>query len=261
MTLRALLIDVDGTLADTESHGHRPAYNQAFRELGLGFRWDAMLYRDLLKQPSGRERLLFFVRHHRPDLGLHADAAQADPQAWVERVYQLKSRYYRQYMQSGRVPLRPGIARLIREAHEADVRIALVSNSSRASLNAMLQYGLGPRLSQKVDLAIGGDDLQQKKPSPEPYLLALQRLDVAAHETVAIEDSAMGLRAAVAAGIPTVITYNANTADEDFGGASLVLKGLGDPGKPAKVCRGHLLGPHLTLADLERVVQVRARAA
>lgn len=261
MTLRALLIDVDGTLADTEGNGHRPAYNEAFRELGLGFRWNAELYRELLLQPSGRERLMFYLKHHRPELGPHAASICSDMQGFVERVHRLKSHYYQQLMSKGRIPLRPGMARLIREAHAAGITIALVSNSSQASLNAMIEHGLGPRLAANIDLIIGGDGLRHRKPAPEPYLLALSRLGLSANECVALEDSAMGLKAACAAGIPTVITCNSNTEDEDFQTAALVLESLGEPRQAAKVRRGKLMGDYLTLADLQRLCVERGLAA
>lgn len=246
--LRALLLDVDGTLADTESLGHRPAYNQAFRQLGLKFRWSPRLYRKLLAQPGGRERLTHYLRHYRPDLGAQADAARVDEAAWVDSVHQLKSRYFRSYVSTGRVPLRPGIARLIAEAKAAGVKVALVTNASRESLSAMLNHGM-PGLADQVDLIVCGADVAAKKPAPDSYLYALRRLDLEACQCVALEDSAMGLKAATAAGISTIITRNENTLDDDFSSASLVLDGLGEPESPVSAIRGKLEGGWLTLAD------------
>src|SRR5258706_665653 len=118
MTLRALLFDLDGTLADTERLGHRPAYNRAFRKLGLSFRWRPKLYRRLLKQPGGQERLLHYLKRYRPELGDQTSAAQDDPAAWARDVHRLKSKYFRRLVRRGRVPLRPGIERLMAEARE-----------------------------------------------------------------------------------------------------------------------------------------------
>lgn len=251
MGLRALLLDVDGTLADTERYGHRPAYNRAFSKLGLAFRWGPRLYRKLLEQPGGRERLMHYVVHYRPDLGMQADAFAADPQAWVAQVHQLKSRYFRRYLRKGQVPLRPGVARLIREADAAGLHVALVSNASRASLRPVLRYGLGEELADRIDLVVSGEDVKHKKPAPDTYLLALSRLGLGANECVALEDSAMGLRAAVAAGVPTVVTTNANTEGEDFSSAVMVLDGCGEPDQPVRTSRGPLAGPCLTLAQLQ----------
>ncbi len=251
VSLRALLLDVDGTVADTERHGHRPAYNRAFRKLGLSFRWGPKLYRKLLEQPGGKERLLHYVNHYKPELGVHAEAYAADPQAWVREVHGLKSHYFRRYLRKGQVPLRPGVARLIREADAAGLRVALVSNASRASLKPVLRYGLGEELAERIDLIVSGEDVMRKKPAPDTYLLALSKLGLGAGECVALEDSAMGLRAAVAAGVPTIVTTNANTEGDDFSSAVMVLDGCGEPDQPVRSVRGSFDGPCLTLAQLQ----------
>ena len=65
--LKALIFDVDGTLADTERDGHRVAFNQAFAEAGLDWDWTVSLYGDLLEVTGGRERILFYLDRYRPD--------------------------------------------------------------------------------------------------------------------------------------------------------------------------------------------------
>lgn len=254
MSLRALLLDVDGTVADTERYGHRPAFNRAFRKLGLDFRWGPKLYRRLLEQQGGRERLLHYIEHYQPDLKEHAAAVRADPLRWVKSVHRLKSHYFSRYLRKGRVPLRPGVARLLREARATGVRVALVSNASRASLEPILQYGLGSELASQIELIVSGEDVLHKKPAPDSYLLALSRLGVRAEECIALEDSCVGLRAAVAAGIPTVVTLNANTEAEDFSSAVLVLENLGEPEAPSRAIRGELDSGCLSVAHLERLL-------
>lgn len=251
MTLRALLLDVDGTVADTERYGHRPAYNRAFRKLGLGFRWGPRLYRKLLEQPGGKERLLHYVQHYQPELGEHAARFEVDPQGWVGEVHHLKSHYFKRYLRKGQVPLRPGVARLIREADAAGLRVALVSNASRASLQPVLRYGLGEELAARIDLIVSGEDVKRKKPAPDTYLLALSKLGLAANECVALEDSAVGLKAAVAAGVPTIVTLNANTEGEDFSSAVMVLDCCGEPDAPARAIKGQATDSYLTLAQLQ----------
>ena len=250
MSLRALLLDVDGTVADTERHGHRPAYNRAFRKLELGFRWGPKLYRKLLAQPGGKERLRHYVNAYQPDLGHHRAAYERDPEAWIRMVHKLKSHYFHRYLRMGLVPLRPGVARLIREADSAGLRVALVSNASRASLEPVVRYGLGEDLAERIDLIVSGEDVQAKKPAPDTYLLAMQKLGLAAEECVALEDSDIGLRAASAAGVPTVVTTNSNTEGQDFSRAVVVLDGCGDPDHPAQLVRGSLKDSILTLAHL-----------
>lgn len=260
MSLRAILFDLDGTLADTERLGHRPAYNRAFRKLGLPFRWGPKLYRKLLRLPGGQERLLHYLRRYKPELGEHATAAQADPRAWVRSVHRLKSRYFRRLLRRGQVPLRPGVARLMREARAAGVRIGIVTSASRATLKPFLRHSLGAELMSGIDLLVCGEDVEHKKPAPDLYLLALARLELAPRECLAIEDSAMGLAAASSAGVPTVITTNDNTAHEEFEQALLVLDTLGEPGVPARELRGRLEGECLTLEILRKLLAPRRAA-
>ena len=250
MSLRALLFDLDGTLADTERLGHRPAYNRAFRKLGLPFRWGPKLYRKLLRHTGGRERLLQYLKRYAPELGEHREAIEADPRAWARMVHALKSRYFRRLVRRGRVPLRPGVARLMREARDEGLRLAIVTSASRSTLAPILRHSLGAELVRQFDVLVCGRDVREKKPAPDLYLLALARLELAPDECIAIEDSQSGLAAARAAGIATVVTTNDNTVHEDFAGARLVVDTLGEPEAPSAVLQGRLDGPCVTVRGL-----------
>lgn len=238
MSLRALLFDVDGTLADTEKLGHRPAYNKAFKELGLSWSWGPKLYRRLLRQPGGRERLHHYLHRYDPELGEHAEPVRKDSAAWVNDVHKTKSRHFRSLLKRGRVPLRPGVARLMHEALDQELRLAIVTNASRATLEPVLQHSLGKELRDQVEVIVCGEDVAHKKPAPDLYLRALDALQLPASDCVALEDSAMGLRAATAAGLATVITVNDNTAHEDFSAAMMVVDALGEPEQAASVLQG-----------------------
>lgn len=260
MSLRAVLFDVDGTLADTEALGHRPAYNRAFRNLGLPFRWGPKLYRKLLKQPGGRERLKHYLQQYAPELGPEAAEAAQNPDAWVAKVHALKSHYFKHYMRHGRVPLRPGIARIMREARADGVRLAIVTNASLKTLKPVLKYSMGPELAAEVEIIASGEEVEHKKPAPDLYQLAMRRLNLEPHECVALEDSEMGLEAAAAAGVAAVVTINRDTLEQDFQEAALVVSSLGEPGAPTRVLHGQLEGlPWVTLATLRGVLDRRNR--
>lgn len=262
MTLRAVLFDVDGTLADTEALGHRPAYNRAFRKLGLEMRWGPKLYRKLLKQPGGRERLKHYVEHYQPDLGAQQVEVAADLDSWVSKVHELKSKYFKKRMRNGSVPLRPGIARLMREARANGLKLAIVTNASLKTLKPVLRYCMGPELAAEIDVIASGEEVQRKKPAPDLYRLALQRLGVDASECVTLEDSQMGLAAATAAHVAAVVTVNSDTLEQDFSDAALVMSSLGEPGAPAKVLRGELCGRSwVTIADLQRIAAQAQQSA
>lgn len=238
MGLQALLFDVDGTLADTEPQGHLPAYNEAFRELGLNWRWSPELYRELLLLPGGKERIVEYLKQYDPALGDHRSEIERDAKAWVEHVHKIKSRYFRRLASTGKVTLRSGVRRLITEADQAGLRLAIVTNASRSSLEPFLEYTLGKELSGRVDFIVSGELVAHKKPAPDLYRLALLKLGVNAIECVALEDSSMGLIAATSAGIPTLITVNDDTRHHVFEDAILVVDKLGEPDDPFRVLQG-----------------------
>ena len=229
MALKALLFDVDGTLADTEPQGHLPAYNEAFSEAGLDWCWDTELYRELLLMPGGRERIQHYLDHHSPELGSHREDVEADAKQWVEGIHKLKSHYFQQLVEGGKVPLRLGVRRLMTEAREQGLRLAIVTNASQRSLEPFLLHTLGKELRARVDFVVSGEQVKNKKPHPDLYQMALLKLGISADECVAIEDSAMGLLAARRAGIATLITVNDDTRAHDFSGAAVVIDSLGDP--------------------------------
>lgn len=237
-TLQALLFDVDGTLADTEGQGHRPAYNLAFEALGLDWRWHSKLYRELLTVSGGRERVAHYLDAYAPPLGDHADEIRQDKAAWVNALHRLKTSFFRERLRTGNVPLRPGVARLMAAAAERGIPCALVTNASRPSLALMTEHLLTPGQLDAITVMLCGDDVAAKKPAPDLYRLALSRLGLGPEGCVAIEDAAAGLRAAVAAGVTAVAAVNDDTREQDFAGAALVVDHLGEPDLPARVIAG-----------------------
>jgi HAD superfamily hydrolase (TIGR01509 family) len=224
----ALIFDCDGVLADTEQHAHLPAFNQAFEEFGLPVRWSTADYAAKLLIGGGKERMASLLT---PEFvaaaGLPADAAgqQAAIAAWHRR----KTEIYAERVASGAVAPRPGVARVTAEALAAGWRVAVASTSARASVQATLELAVGSRQAARFEV-LAGDVVPHKKPAPDIYLLALERLAVPADRAVIVEDSRNGLEAATGAGATCVITVNDFTEDQDFSEAALVVSSLGDPG-------------------------------
>jgi HAD superfamily hydrolase (TIGR01509 family) len=221
--IKALIFDVDGTLADTEE-AHRAAFNTAFREHGQDWYWTKRLYAKLLTISGGQARLEHFIR----TLKIPA----ADKAALFELIpvlHATKTRLYTEFVAAGRVPLRPGISRLIREAHSAGLKLALASTTSRTNVEALLAATLGAPGAGWFDVIAAGDEAPRRKPAPDIYLLALSRLQFAPSACVAFEDSSNGVRAAAAAGILTIATPTYWTAGQAFGESALQLEHLGDP--------------------------------
>ena len=210
----ALIFDCDGVLADTERDGHRPAFNQTFAEAGLAVRWSEAEYEEKLKIGGGKERMAslltdeFVTANHLP-----ADAAgQKELLAdWHRR----KTAIYTEMVRAGRLPARPGIARIVNGALASGWSLAVASTSAEDSVRAVLEHAVGE--ANAAHFAVfAGDIVPAKKPDPAIYTLAVELLGISLTDAVVIEDSRNGLLAAVGAGLRCVVTVSGYTAGEDF---------------------------------------------
>ncbi|MCY3873571.1 MAG: HAD-IA family hydrolase, partial [Rhodobacteraceae bacterium] len=233
--MKALLFDCDGVLVDTERDGHRVAFNRAFAARDLGIEWSIESYGELLKVAGGKERM----RQHfdNADWPVGID----DRDAFIRDLHRSKTDIFMQIIGDGQLPLRSGIARLVDEAIATGLTLAVCSTSNERSVTLIVERLLGEARHRRFAAIFAGDVVSRKKPDPEIYELAAQRLGLAAAECVVIEDSRNGLLAAKGAGMRCVITISGYTGDEDFSEADAVYPELGDP--PAV---------HVTLEDVLR---------
>lgn len=242
MALDALLFDCDGVLADTERDAHRVAFNLAFEERGLADVWDEALYGKLLETGGGKERMTAYWNSEPSwpaEVGDDADARKE----MVKELHARKTALFMELVDSGKVPLRPGVARLVNEAKAAGVPIAVCSTSNEKAVQRIVDQ-LGDA-SEGIQV-FAGDVVPKKKPSPDIYLLAAEKLGVDAKQVCVIEDSFIGLAAARSAGMPCVVTKSTYTVDEDFQEAQKVVNSLEDP--------------VTTLDDLTQLVEGTAKA-
>jgi len=246
--LAALLWDVDGTLAETELDGHRPAFNAAFAELGLPWHWDEPTYLRLLAVSGGRERIGAWCREL---------TGRAPDPALIEQLVRRKASHYGARVRDGAVPLRPGVASLIREASAAGLRQGIVTTSGRDAIRHLCDGVLGD-LAEAFAFHVCGEDVGAKKPDPEAYRLALERLGCRAGSVLALEDSRQGLAAARAAGLPCLVTISSLSRREPaalFEGACAVVDGLaGGNGRVAVRCGPACPGATVTLSWLESLL-------
>ena len=200
--IKAIFFDQDGVIIDTEKDGHRVAFNETFKEFGYDFRWDVEKYHELLEVSGGKERMRLLNHHQR------------------------KTEIFTQLIESGKLPLRTGVKRLMQEALDAGFILGVCTTANERSANAIARGMLGD-INFKFILA--GDVVKKKKPAPEIYLLALERTGLAPEECIVVEDSRNGVLAAKAAGLRSIATTNIYTENEDLSDADIVVTSLGEP--------------------------------
>ncbi len=222
--LRALIFDVDGTLADTES-AHRAAFNHAFMELGLDWHWDEALYTELLEISGGKERIRHYWKQVNPDIrALNGDAMQET----IARIHELKTAHYEAAIASGQVALRPGVLALVDEALAQGLQLAIATTTSPVNISALLRQAMGPAWRHNFSAIGDASSAPIKKPHPQVYLQMLEALKLDPSDCLAFEDSGNGLKAATLAGLATVITPTQYTRHHDFSRALHVLPDLGE---------------------------------
>jgi HAD superfamily hydrolase (TIGR01509 family) len=225
--LRAVIFDVDGTLAETERDGHRPAFNDAFAEHGLDIEWDVEHYGRLLAITGGGRRIAADLRER----GYDEDAV-AEISA---RVHRTKTALFTERVKTDALPPRPGLREMVADLTAAGIRLAVATTGTRSWVDPIVARLLG---GFPVEVIVTGDDVAELKPDPEAYVRALAELGLPAAEALAVEDSENGLRAATAAGLATLVVTNDYTTNQDFTGAAAVLPGYdGPPPLTAARCR------------------------
>jgi beta-phosphoglucomutase-like phosphatase (HAD superfamily) len=235
MSLRALIFDVDGTLAETEEQGHRPAFNRAFEEAGLAWFWDAPTYGRLLAVTGGKERIAAWCREADP-----MALARPDFTAWAAGLHAAKTQHYATIVQAGGISLRPGIDRLVRDARAAGLQLAIATTTSERNVHELLAATWGPGSADWFAVIGAGDVVPNKKPAPDIYLHVLRHLGLAPGQCLALEDSAVGARSALAAGLPVVVTRSRYTADDAMPAGLLAAWPQLDEAQPLTVLRdGH----------------------
>ena len=246
--LEALIFDVDGTLADTERDGHRVAFNLAFKEAGLAWEWSVEQYGELLAVTGGKERIRYYLEHFNRTF-----SAPADLDSFIAGLHAAKTDHYTRMLSEGLIPMRGGVKRLLREARESGLRLAIATTTTPANVSALLQHSLDSSSESWFEVIAAGDVVPAKKPAPDIYLWAMQQMGLGPEVCLAFEDSYNGVQSASRASIKSIlVTTNGYTAQDDFNGASLVIDQLGEPDQPFRVQQGELNGYHYTdIAMLE----------
>ncbi len=247
--LEALIFDVDGTLADTERDGHRVAFNKAFKEFDLDWNWDEALYGKLLAVTGGKERMAFYLKEFNTSYPSDDNTVEM-----IKELHKAKTRHYTELLATGEIPLRPGVKRLIDEAREKGVRIAISTTTTPENVTALLEHALAPGSSDWFEVIAAGDIVPAKKPAPDIYNWALEKLDLPAEACLAFEDSRNGILSSQGANLKTIITVNGYTEKDNFDGAIIVLDNMGEPDKEFTTINGNNFGhSYINLDMLEKL--------
>jgi len=224
--LKAVILDLDGTLVDSEQQGHRVAFNLAFEAFSLPDRWDPERYRQLLSVSGGERRLFGWLSS--PDSSFR-DRPEAERREMAGALHRWKTQRFAELAAAGEIPAQPGAVRLVEQLESAGVTLAIATTGSRQWVEPLVDRLFG---WDRFATVVTGEDVRRLKPDPEAYLVTLRRLGLVPPEAVAIEDSGNGWNAARAAGVACLVVANAETSMDEVADADLVLDGLGADGHP-----------------------------
>ena len=247
--LTALMFDCDGVLAETERDGHRVSFNKVFEQQGIDAYWDEAEYGDLVKVSGGKERMAAYFSQY-PE---KYSPERFTPE-YIAQLHKLKTAAFLELC--GDLPIRPGVRRLMLEAHRNGLHIFICSTSNESSVSAIARSVLGEAKDKVLTKIYAGDVVKSKKPAPDIYLLPLEQYGLDADRCIVFEDTQNGLRAAISAGIKCIVTTSIYSGEEDFSGALAVVECLGDEGTPCRPLAGQLPPDtgRLTLADIEKLL-------
>ena len=234
--IKAIFFDQDGVIIDTERDGHRVAFNEAFKKMGFDVQWDEDYYHELLQIAGGKERM----KHDLHTRGFGKEVKPEDETQVIQDLHKLKTSLFIELIESGKLPLRPGILRFMKEGMKEGLTLGICTTSNERAAHA-IAYNILKDIH--FEFVLAGDIVSKKKPDPEIYNLALSKMGFKPEECLVIEDSRNGTLAAKAAGMHVVATTNRYTEKEDLSDADLIVRCLGDPdGEKGTMSKGNVLG-------------------
>ena len=225
MPLKAIMFDCDGVIAETEGDGHRVAFNKTFREFGIDAYWDMDEYGRLLEVGGGKERMAYFFR---------SDERKYPPEKFddelIAKLHKAKTESFVDMCAD--IQARPGVRRIMTEAVEAGISVFVCSTSNEKSVANIVKSVLSGDADRIVAKIYAGDVVRAKKPAPDIYLLAAKEYGFDPKTCLVIEDTRIGMQAAIAADMKCFVTRSFYNMGEDFEGAAAVVDCFGEKDMP-----------------------------
>jgi HAD superfamily hydrolase (TIGR01509 family) len=217
---QVVLFDVDGTMAETEGLGHLPAFNAAFEQASLPWQWDVQIYKELLQITGGLERLKGYRAMMQ---SATKDLSQLPSDAVLKNIHLAKNQFYAQLMAQGKVVSRPGLVRFINQLSLHGKQWGVVTTTSHSNWASLWQAVLKNSIQTEPAVVVCGEDVTKKKPDPQAYQLAAQKLGLDPRRCLAVEDSDNGVLSALRAQIEVLVVRSQFFAEGNFTGAKLVV--------------------------------------
>ncbi len=228
--LKGVYWDLDGTIANTELEAHLPAFNKTFSDLGLNWYWDNKTYINLLKINGGKNRLTYYSNLTDSKL----------PEEYIIKIHKTKQKNYLSLIENGSVTLKTGVYRLINELMYEGVKQFIVTSSSKIQVDLLVKILFSD--IKPFEFIIASDDVDLKKPNPEPYLKAIALSNIKESNSLVFEDSNPGIKSALRANLPTIcIKSNIPINIDDDINLKCFINSLGDKNNKSEI----LFGPKL----------------
>ena len=202
---KALLFGSIGTIVET-SEIQRKSFNSAFKIAGLKWNWTKEIYKNLLNKSGGEERILRYAKQTKKNVN-------------SKNIIKLKTKIFNSYLKKNKLKLRTGVKEIIKYCKQQEIKLALVSSTSKNNINSIF-FCLRDSLNKKDFDFIGNSKLVKKpKPSGEIYKLALKKLGLKPKECIAIEDTQVSLNSAIKAKLKCFIFPGNFHKSKKFNGA------------------------------------------
>lgn len=227
MALKALLFDCDGVIAETESDGHRVAFNETFKAEGIDAEWGVEEYGRLVEIGGGKERMKYYFRQSPEKY-----PPNKFDDAYIAQLHKLKTARFMQLCPT--LPARPGVRRIMLAAADAGLRVFICSTSNEKSVGAIANAVLGDDKARVITAIYAGDMVKAKKPAPDIYQMVVENHPLRPEECLVVEDTRIGLQAALAAGMRCLVTQSMYSRADDFTGAAAVVESLGETDVPCR---------------------------